>query len=118
MSNFTFFHNVFYAICTLKSSSSHTSVIICSFFELGTVSKWCIREWVNPLPHKKILDSSKLKAFADDKIRVTEKLKFVLERVENTVGKGENAGHQHFLLFPQGFQKASFSGALKVGIEW
>ena len=67
---------------------------------------------------EKILDWSKLKAFADDKIKVTEKLKFVLGRVENTVGKGENAGYQHFLLFPQCFQKASFSGASKVGIVW
>ena len=25
--------------------------------------------------------------------------------MENFVGKGENAGHQHFLLFPQCFQK-------------
>ena len=47
---------------------------------------------------------------------MTEKLKFVLERVENIVGKGENAGYQHFLLFPQCFQKASFQGSLKVGI--
>ena len=35
----------------------------------------------------KILDWSKLKAFADDKINVTEKLKFVLERAENIVEK-------------------------------
>ena len=72
----------------------------------------------NSLPHEKILDWSKLKAFADDKIKVTEKLKFVLGRVENTVGKGENAGYQHFLLFPQCFQKASFSGVSKVVIVW
>ena len=31
---------------------------------------------------------------------------FVFDRVENIVGKGENAGYQHFLLFPQCFQKA------------
>ena len=30
----------------------------------------------------------------------------VFERVENIAGKGENAGFQHFLLFPQCFQKA------------
>ena len=42
--------------------------------------------------------------FADDKINVIEKLKFVLERVDNVVGKGENAGYQHFLLFLQFFQ--------------
>ena len=37
-------------------------------------------------------------------MNVTEKWKFVLERVENIVGKGENAGNKHFLLFPQYFQ--------------
>ena len=42
---------------------------------------------------------------------------FVFDRVENTVGKGENAGYQHFLLFPQCLQKASFLGSLKVGKE-
>ena len=52
------------------------------------------------------------------KINVTEKLKFVLRRVENIVGKGENAGYQHFLLFPQCFQKVSLSGPFKVGIVW
>ena len=36
---------------------------------------------------------------------MTEKLKFVLGRVENIVGKGENAGYLHFLLFLQCFQK-------------
>ena len=49
MSNFTFFHNIFYAICILKSFSSHISVVICSFFEFGTVSKWFTREWVKTL---------------------------------------------------------------------
>ena len=58
---------------------------------------------INSSPNNKILGWSKLKAFADDKIHMTEKLKFVLERVENIVGKGENAGKQHFLLFPQYF---------------
>ena len=28
----------------------------------------------------------------------------VLDRVENILGTGENAGYQHFLLFPQCFQ--------------
>ena len=66
----------------------------------------------------KILGQSKLKVFADDTINVPEKFKFVLKRVENSVGKGENAGYQHFLLFSQCFQKASFTGSLKVGIVW
>ena len=38
----------------------------------------------------------------------------VCDRVENIVGKGENAGYQHFLLFPQCFQTTSFSESLRV----
>ena len=49
---------------------------------------------------------------------MTEKLKFVLEKVENVLGIGENAGYQHFLLFPLSFQKVSYTGSLKVGIVW
>ena len=39
-------------------------------------------------------------------------------REENIMGKGENAGYQHFLLFPQYFKFASFPGSLKVDILW
>ena len=62
---------------------------------------------VNSLP-KKILYWSKLKAFADDIINLNEKLKLVLGRLENIVGKGENSGNQHFLLFQQCFQNLPF----------
>ena len=70
------------------------------------------------LPNDKNLDQSKFKAFTDDKINVAQKLNFVLRRIENIVGKGENAGDHHFLLFPQCFQKLSFSETLNVGIVW
>ena len=70
------------------------------------------------LPNDKILDQSKLNTFSDDKINLTQKLKLALRRVENILGKGENAGYQHFLLFPQCFRKLSHSGSLKVGIMW
>ena len=36
--------------------------------------------------------------------------------VENILGKGENAGYQHFLLFPQCFQEVSCARSLKVRI--
>ena len=38
------------------------------------------------------------------------------DRVENIVGKGENAGYKHFLIFPKDFQKPSSSGSLKLEI--
>ena len=70
---------------------------------------------INPYPnefdsllHIKFSEWSKLNAFADNIINVTEKLKFALGTVENIVEKGENAGNQHFLLFPQCVLKASF----------
>ena len=53
------------------------------------------------LPNGKTLEWSKLKVFADDKMNATKNYKIVLGRVENIVGKEENAGNQHFLLFPQ-----------------
>ena len=52
------------------------------------------------LPNDNFLYRSKLKAFADGKINVIEKLKFVLGREENIVGKEENESYQHLLLFP------------------
>ena len=67
---------------------------------------------------QQILESSQLKAFAEDKINVTQKLKFVMGWVENIVGKGANADNQQFLLFLQCFQKASCLGSLKVRIVW
>ena len=51
-------------------------------------------------------------------INVNEKFKFILGGVKNIVGKGENAGYHHFLFLPKCFQKATFSGSLKVQIMW
>ena len=45
----------------------------------------------NPFPHDKILDQTKLNAFADDKLNVTKMLISVIDRVDNIVGKGEMA---------------------------
>ena len=70
----------------------------------------------NSLPNDKILDATKLKAFADDKLNVAKMMISLFDGVENTMGKGENAGYQHFLLFPQCFQEASFSRSLKYWI--
>ena len=40
----------------------------------------------------------------------------LLYKIGKTVGKGENAGYQHFLLFLQCFPKPSSLGSLKVGL--
>ena len=52
-----------------------------------------------------ILDSSKPKEFADDNFEFDEKCRKFSKRVENTVGKGEIAHYEQFLLFPQCLQK-------------
>ena len=42
----------------------------------------------------------------------------VFDTVENIVGKGENVGYQHFLPFPQYFEKASFPDKSKGVTVW
>ena len=42
----------------------------------------------------------------------------IFGRVENIAWKGENTGYQHFLPFPQCFQKASSIGSLKARTVW
>ena len=41
---------------------------------------------------------------------------YVFDRKENIVGKVENAGYQHFLLFTQCFQKGSTLASLKAWV--
>ena len=67
-----------------------------------------------------ILDSSKLKGFADNNLKFDENGRKLFKWVENTVGEGEIACNKQFLLFPQCFQKACFPGASKgvIVLEW
>ena len=66
-----------------------------------------LRSLYEPFPKRKMLDSSKLKDFADDDFKFDENGKKLFKRVENTVGKGEIAHYEQFLLFPQCFRKTS-----------
>ena len=52
-----------------------------------------------------MLDFSKLKEFADDNFELYENGRKFSKRVENTVGKGEIARNEQFLIFPHCFQK-------------
>ena len=69
-------------------------------------------------PDDKFLDSSKLKESADDNFKFDENGKKLSKRVENTVGKGEIARYEQFLLFPQSFQNACLPGASKGVVVW
>ena len=73
---------------------------------------------ITPFPNDKLLDSPKLKEFADDNFRLGENARQFSKRVENTVGKGEIARSEQFLLFPQCFQKTCPANTWKPGLVW
>ena len=50
-------------------------------------------------------------------MNVNKKYRHAFARVESIVGKGESAGYQHFLLFPQCFQKAIYYGFLMWALQ-
>ena len=56
-------------------------------------------------PKQQILDSSKLKEFADNNSKFNKNGRKFSKYVENTAGKGEIAHYEQFLFFSQCFQK-------------
>ena len=72
---------------------------------------------VNPLPDNKF-KTPKLKVFADDNFKFDENDRKLSKWIENTVGKGDIARYEQFLLFSQCFSKACFPGASKGVIVW
>ena len=72
--------------------------------------------YLNPLPHDKTLDQTKLKTFADDKLNVTKIS--VFDKSRKHCGKRRNCLYKQFLLFLQCFQKASFPDPSKGVIVW
>ena len=58
---------------------------------------------INPFPIKEILDSSKLKDFAVYNFNFDDNGRKFSKQVENTIGKGEIARYERFLLFLQCF---------------
>ena len=68
------------------------------------ISSDLIKVLSSPFPKPQIFDSSKLKEFADD-FKFEEIGRKFSNWLENTVGKGEIARYEQFLLYPQCFQK-------------
>ena len=64
----------------------------------------CVLKVVTSLPDGKISAFSKLKAFADEKLNLTQTAIFSIGQ-KNIVGNTENAVYQHFLLFTHCFQR-------------
>ena len=76
----------------LKLSSAHSfsleeSKICCLVMDYISCNGIILVHELNSLPNNKILDKSKLKAFADNNIISAKMMIFVSDRVENIVGK-------------------------------
>ena len=54
-----------------------------------------------------LLNCFKLKAYAGEKLNLTQNMESVYHRIENIVGKGENDSYCYFLHVPQCSQKSS-----------
>ena len=85
---------------------------------ISTSLKMCHFVQSLPITRRQILESSKLKDFADDNFIFDENGRELSNQVENTVEKGEIARYEQFLLFPRCFQKACFPGVSKGVIVW
>ena len=72
-----------------------------------------VKHVLSSLPNDKYLDWSKLKAFADDKSNVAEKLKFVLGKVEKHCGKRRKCWLPAFSPFPTMFSKEFYFRVVK-----
>ena len=89
--------------CLMKTLWEKEKLLVKSIFSFSHSAFY-------PLTHYQILDSSKLKEFADDNFKFDENGSNLSIWVENIVGKGEIARYEQFLLFPQCLQKACFPG--------
>ena len=96
------------------STLPKTNFNFSSTFDLSSANAFNLDQFKNlsfgnelTLSNNRILDWSKLKAFADVNLNVAKKMSSLLDTVENIVVKGENAGNHNFPLFPQCFPKPS-----------
>ena len=97
-----------------------TFTIICACFFFSQkhkgLHKYAVDNRFNPFQHDKILDQTKLKAFADDKLNVTKIIISVFDRVENIVGKGEIACTSNFSFSHNVFNRVLSQGRQKVSL--
>ena len=87
-------------------ATSSVDLIFCRFETASFGSAFGVQADTNsPFPRRQFSDSSKLKEFTDDNFKFDENGKMFSRWIENSVGKGEIARYEQFLLFPQCFQK-------------
>ena len=108
-SKFLLFSHCFLLYQKLSQFNPPLFFLIHNYFDLNKSEVLSFRR---QLTLDKIFDFLKWKAFTDNKINSAQIMEFVLGCIANITGKGENAGNLHFLLFPQCFRKASFSGGV------
>ena len=75
MSNFSISHSVFYWFGKISAIFIMFKIVVCKHFEFGRVQNLLFGKglktcFINPLPNDKILDSSKLKDFAVDNLKL------------------------------------------------
>ena len=97
---------------TIKATNTITTTTNTTAFATTTTTTTTI----NPFPHDKILNETKLKAFADDKLNITEMIISVFDRVENIVGKGEIACTSNFSFSHNVFKEFLFKRRQKVSL--
>ena len=83
---------------------------------LAAFHDWFLSSHVFLTLHQ-ILGLPKLKAFAD-KSDVTQNIKVVFHRIENSVGKEEKAGYRKIFFFSHNVFKRLFSPVRQVVIVW
>ena len=115
LSNFVF--SCVLEIVKTKYKSKLKIITFSKFFKYCYFNKYSRLSWSNYTKRQNFRPVQVERISRQQNI-VTQKLKFILWKVKYTVGKEENAGYQHFLVFPQCFQKSSCIGSLKVVIVW
>ena len=74
----------------------------------GASKGFTVWEWVNSLPTNKILDFTKLKAFADDKLNIARMMISPYDKSRKLCGKRRKCWLPAFSPFPTVFSKAFF----------
>ena len=88
---------------------------ISSVFKDWSIKVTKIQSTISTNPKRQILDSSKLKEFADNTSKSDENGGKVSKRVENNMEKEKLCLMSKFLLFPQCFQKDIYCRNVKTG---
>ena len=60
---------------------------------IGSFSSVCFCSYLRKCSNQNDLDSLKLKTFADNKTNLESMMGFAMNKVENTLGRKENASH-------------------------